>query len=107
MFYLKKNVLAINSYNAKIVSFRNYVESCIDYSFTSHEINSSKITDSSIRITSEHLNKEFLNAVDCIINNKNYKVEYDNGDIVVSNLIPDFFFMIQYSLKLFVGKIDM
>ncbi len=88
----EKNVLAINSYNAKTVSFRNYVESCIDYSFTSHEINSSKITDSSIRITSEHLNKEFLNSADCIINNKNYKVEYDNGDIVVSNLIPDFFY---------------
>lgn len=88
----EKNVLAINSYSAKAVSFKEYVESCIDYSFTFHEINSSKITDSSIRITSEYLDKEFLSTSDCIVNNKNYKVVYDNGDIVVSNLIPDFFY---------------
>lgn len=63
-----------------------------DYVFTTREINSAKITDTSINIYSDNLNKEFLENAKSITSNYGYDVSYENGELTIKGLIPDFFY---------------
>lgn len=64
----------------------------VDYLFTTKEVTSSKITDSSITITSENFDKDFLENARSFKNDFGYDVNYENGELIVSGLIPDFLY---------------
>ncbi len=62
----------------------------VDYLFTTSEVNASKITDTSISITSENFEKGFLDNAQSFRSAYGYDVNYDEGILTVSGLIPDF-----------------
>lgn len=72
----------------------NKVQNTSDYIFTTREINSAKITDVSISITSENFNKEFLEKSNKFTTDFGYEVIYEkeSGTLTVWGLIPDFYY---------------
>lgn len=72
--------------------FKNKENEYVDYLFTTKEVSSSKITDSSITITSENFDKDFLENAEILKNAFGYGVNYENGELTVSGLIPDFLY---------------
>ena len=71
---------------------KNKENEYVDYLFTTKEVSLSKITDSSITITSENFNKDFLENAKSLKNTFGYDVNYENGELIVSGLIPDFLY---------------
>lgn len=64
----------------------------VDYTFTVKEVSLSTITDDSIRITSENLDRDFLKNAKFLRSLGLYDVSYENDDLIVSGLIPDFLY---------------
>ncbi len=75
-----------------IDNFIHKTDDYVDYLFTANEVNSSKITDTSISITSDNFNRNFLDNAKTISSMHGYDVTYNDGEITVSGLIPDFLY---------------
>lgn len=98
IFYIYSGI-SINSKSYQEVSVQKFVNSEIndfDYLFTVKEVSLSKITEDSIIITSENIDKNFLENARSLKNSEGYGVEYRNGELKIYGLIPDFLYNALY-----------
>lgn len=94
VFYIYSGAVA-NSKNYQEIGVQNLMNSEIndfDYLFTVKEVSLSKITEDSITISSENIDKDFLENARSLKNSEGYGVEYKNGELKIYGLIPDFLY---------------
>lgn len=94
VFYIYSGTF-INAKSYQEIGIQKFLNSEIndfDYLFTVKEVSLSKITDNSITITSDNIDKNFLENARCLKNSDGYGVKYENGELTVYGLIPDFLY---------------
>ena len=83
------NVGIAHEKNVDRGSFKNKE---VDYSFTTQEINLATITDTSISISSENLDKDLFSKRNSFFSKEGYTISFENECLVISGLIPDFLY---------------